>query len=63
MTVLASALACPYASGSALSNETRISQFIGAWGILFMAVGGIVIVTALVRMAGERRRRRSADKS
>lgn len=52
-----------FPSGSALSNEARISQFIGAWGILFMAVGLIVIVTAVVRMAGERRRRRTADKS
>lgn len=48
-----------FPSGSDLSNEARISQFIGAWGILFMAVGLLVIVATSFRMLRERRRHRA----
>ena len=38
--------------------EDQISRFIGAWGILFMAVGIITIVGSSVRGFRERKRNR-----
>lgn len=43
--------------------QAEISSFIGAWGILFMAVGIITIVGTSIRSFRERKRDRQADRS
>ncbi|MFT3897354.1 MAG: hypothetical protein QM719_06615 [Thermomonas sp.] len=43
--------------------EAGISSFIGAWGILFMAVGIITIIGASVRSFRNRKRNRQMDGS
>jgi predicted PurR-regulated permease PerM len=40
-------LYAPHTPG--ITSEERITQFIGAWGILFMGVGIVVIIGAALR--------------
>ncbi len=42
--------------GSSSTPQERISQFIGAWGILFMAAGFVVIGTEVLKMLKGRKR-------
>ena len=47
--------------GSSSLPEERISQFIGAWAILFMAAGFIVIGSEVLKMVKGRKRPRSGE--
>ena len=47
--------------GPSSSPQQRISQFIGAWGILFMTTGVIVIGTEVLKMIKGRKRPRSEE--
>ena len=50
-----------FVPGPSSSPQQRISQFIGAWGILFMTTGLIVIGTEVLKMIKGRKRPKSDE--
>ena len=50
-----------FSPGSSSTPQERISQFIGAWAILFMAAGFVVIGTEVRKMIKGRKRPRSGE--
>ena len=64
-TVLAAALLLicwlVFFPGSHSTPQERISQFVGAWGILFMAVGLVVVGAEVTKMVKARKRRQSGE--
>ena len=50
-----------FSPGSGSTPQQRISQFIGAWGILFMATGLVVVGAEVLKMIKGRKRPRSGD--
>jgi hypothetical protein len=50
-----------FSTGSGATPQERISHFIGAWAILFMATGLVVIGNEVLKMIKGRKRPRSGE--